>query len=77
MYYELELASAAVPLSLVSFGSSVFLAAAICHAGIAARPDWLPLQDCTGFSVVGVDDAAALLLVCPPICSLDAGVDAD
>jgi hypothetical protein len=43
-FYALAPASATVPLSLVSFfASSVFFAAAICHAGIAARPgDGLP-----------------------------------
>jgi hypothetical protein len=82
--YELGLASTAVPLSLVSFfASSVFLAAAICHAGMAARPDWFPLHDCTGFSEVEEGGAVTPLLAWPPVavvsfaCSLGAGVDVD
>jgi hypothetical protein len=79
--YELALASVAVPLSLVSFfASSVFFAAAICHAGIAARPvGSLPYED-TGFSALGVDAAGVALLwlsvvLVPLVCSLGAGVE--
>ena len=77
--YELALASTAVPLSLVSFfASSVFFAAAICHAGIAARPVGSLLYEGAGFSVLGVDAAGVALLwfsvaLVPFVCS--AGVD--
>ena len=72
--YELELASTAVPLSLVSFfASSVFLAAAICHAGIAARPvGILLLYEDMGVIVPFVWFSVALV---PLVCSAGAGVD--
>jgi hypothetical protein len=70
----------------VSFlASSVFFAAAICHAGIAARPgDGLPYAG-RGFSVLGVgmELGAGVVLpfvwlslaLVPFVCSLGAGVD--
>lgn len=77
------MASVAVPLSLVSFiASSFFFCAAICHAGIAARPPDLLYNDAAGFSVDGVD-AAGVVLPCAPVelaplvpfdCSTGAGV---
>ena len=54
-----------VPIDALSaFASSFFFAAAICHAGIAARPfAILPYGDdaAAGFSGAGVDAAATML----------------
>ena len=77
-----------MPLSAVSFfASSLFFAAAICHAGMAARPAD-PRQDCTGLgSAAGVGEAVPLAapVLAPPGmadeaaggvlvgCSVDAG----
>ena len=65
--YALALPSATVPLSASFFASSLFFAAAICHAGIAARPFAIrPYgDDAAGFSAAaaGVDVPAALLPV--------------
>jgi hypothetical protein len=80
--YELALASTAVPLSVVSFfASSVFFAAAICHAGIAARPVGSLPYEGASFSELGVDVEAGVALVwlsvvlVPFVCSLGTGVD--
>jgi len=83
-FYALAPASTAVPLSLVSFfASSVFFAAAICHAGIVARPgEGLPYAG-RGFSVAGLGVGAGVALpfvwvsvaLVPLVCSLGAGVE--
>lgn len=73
-FYELALASTAVPLSLVSFlASSVFFAAAICHAGMAARPVGILLL----YEAEGVARPLAWLSApeVPFACSAGAGVD--
>jgi hypothetical protein len=84
--YALVLASATVPLSLVSFlaASSDFFCAAICHAGMAARPPAsLPYDEDADLSAVGVgmDVGADAVLVpwlsvvlVPLVCSACAGV---
>jgi hypothetical protein len=77
------LASTAVPLSLVSFlaASSFFFCAAICHAGIAARPEGSLPYEGGAFSVDGVEAAGVLLPACASVLlvpldgSVGAGVD--
>jgi hypothetical protein len=83
-FYEL-VASVTVPLSLVSFfASSDFFCAAICHAGMAARPPAaLPYDEAAALSGVKVGvgaDAGVLLpwasvVLATLFCSLAAGVD--